>query len=431
MRKFLTLILAIIVLAACGSTGTTTTSTGATATGATTAPATTDAATMAAATASGATAAGSAATMAAATAASDATMAAATTTSDATMAAVTTTSDATMAAAATTAGAMMTSTAAMTSTAGTTGKKLRVGLVTDTGKVNDGTFNQFAYEGMKRAEKDLGVEVNYVETAQQSDYEKNMATFADQKYDLIIGVGFLMGDAIKASATKYPNTMFAIVDSAADTSTLNLKGLVFQEDQAGYLAGVAAALVSKTGKIGVVAGKQIPPVQKYVMGYTAGAKSIKSDIIVKPIYIDSFSDAPKGAESAKSMISDGADVIFGAGGQTGSGGIQAAAAQGVSVIGVDQDEYLTTFKNGATAGSDKLITSALKRVDNAVYQVIKDAAAGQFKGGNAVGTAANGSIDYAPAHKATGVMTSDITGKLDAVKKGLADGSIKTGVTLP
>ncbi|MBA3946978.1 MAG: BMP family ABC transporter substrate-binding protein [Herpetosiphonaceae bacterium] len=371
---------------------------------------------------------------------------AATTASDTTTAGVgsaatmmaTTTSDATMAASATSGGEVMTatsdgtmtSTAAMTTTGTTGGKKIRVGLVTDTGKVNDGTFNQFAYEGMKRAEKDLGVEVNYVETAQQSDYEKNMATFADQKYDLIIGVGFLMGDAIKASATKYPNTMFAIVDSAADTSTLNLKGLVFQEDQAGYLAGVAAALTSKTGKIGVVGGKQIPPVQKYVMGYEAGAKSIKADIVVKSVYIDSFTDAAKGAESAKSMISDGADVIFGAGGQTGSGGIQAAAAQGVNVIGVDQDEYLTTFKNGATAGSDKLITSALKRVDNAVYQVIKDATMGQFKGGNAVGTAANGGIDYAPAHKATAVMTSDITGKLDAVKKGLADGSIKTGVTL-
>ncbi|GAC1384042.1 MAG: hypothetical protein NVSMB42_01520 [Herpetosiphon sp.] len=325
---------------------------------------------------------------------------------------------------------MATSTAAGVASTGTSGKKLRIGLVTDTGKVNDGTFNQFAYEGMKRAEKELGIEVNYVETAQQSDYEKNMTTFADQNYDMIIGVGFLMGDAIKAVATKYPKIKFAIVDFPADPSTPNMKGLVFQEDQAGYIAGVAAALVSKSGKIGAIGGKEIPPVQKYLKGYEAGAKSIKASMQVKTVYIDSFTDAARGAEAAKSQISDGADVIFGAGGQTGSGGISAAASQGVYVIGVDQDEYNTTFKNGTAAGADKLITSALKRVDNAVYDTIKEAVNGQFKGGNYVGTTANGGIDYAEAHKASTVMTTEVRAKLDQVKKGLADGSIKTNVEI-
>ncbi len=381
MRKLLSLMLAVMLLAACGGTGTATTTT--------TAPAT---------------------AMPAATAMTDMTAAPA----------MTAMTDMTAAPA-------MTAMTDMTAMPG--GKKLRVGLVTDTGKVNDGTFNQFAYEGMKRAEKDLGIEINYVETAQQTDYEKNLSQFAEEKYDLVVGVGFLMGDAVKAAAAKYPNVKFAIVDVTYDPIIPNVKGLAFSEDQAGYLAGAAAALVSKSGKIGVVGGMEIPPVQKYVLGYEAGAKSVKSDIKVSKVYIPSFSDPAKGAENAKSQISDGADVIFGAGGQTGSGGIAAAAQQNVFVIGVDQDEFLTTFKNGSAPGADKIITSALKRVDNAVYAVIKDTVEGKFSSDNYVGTAANGGVDFAPANKST-ALTPEITAKLNEIKKGLADGSIKTNVTL-
>ncbi len=307
-----------------------------------------------------------------------------------------------------------------------TGATLRIGLVTDVGKVTDGTFNQYAYEGLKRAETELGVQIDFVETTNSSDYEKNIDQFATQKYDLIIGVGFLMGDAIKASAAKYPDLKFAIVDFAYDPTITNVKGLVFNEDEAAFLVGALAAQLSKSGKIGAVGGIEIPPVQKFLLGYEAGAKYINPDIEVMTVYVPSFTDPAQGSEAAKNQISEGADVIFGAGGQTGSGAIQAAAEQGVFVIGVDQDEYNTTFKKGP---APMLASSALKRVDNAVFEVIKELVDGKFAGGLYIGTAANGGVDYAPFHDA--VISAEIKAKLDEIKAALADGSLKTGVTLP
>jgi basic membrane protein A len=303
---------------------------------------------------------------------------------------------------------------------------LRIGLVTDVGKVTDGTFNQYAYEGLKRAEKELGVQIDFVETTNSSDYEKNIDQFATQKYDLIIGVGFLMGDAIKASAAKYPDLKFAIVDFAYDPTIPNVKGLVFNEDEAAFLVGALAAQLSESGKIGVVGGIEIPPVQKFVLGYEAGAKFINPDIEVAKVYVPSFTDPAQGAEAAKNQISEGADVIFGAGGQTGSGAIQAAAEQGVFVIGVDQDEYNTTFKKGP---APKLASSALKRVDNAVFEVIKELVDGKFEGGLYIGNAANGGVDYAEFHDAE--ISDEIKTKLDEIKADLASGKIKTGVKLP
>lgn len=321
-------------------------------------------------------------------------------------------------------------TAGATAETGTTGK-LKVGLVTDVGKINDGTFNQFAYEGLKRAEADLDIEIAYIETQAQADYDKNFAQFADQGFDVVIGVGFLMGDAVKAAAEKYPDIKFAIVDFAYDPALPNVEGLVFAEDEAGYLAGALAAQLTQSGTIAVVGGIEIPPVQKYVIGYTNGAKSINPDINVQSVYIDSFTDRARGAEAARSFIAEGADVIFGAGGQTGSGGIQAAAQDGIYVIGVDQDEYLTTFQKGTTPGADKIASSALKRVDVAVYNAIKAAVDGTFKGGTQLFNAANDGVGLAESHDAGSAITPEIQAKLDEIQKGLADGSIKTNVVLP
>ena len=167
------------------------------------------------------------------------------------------------------------------------------------------------------------------------------------------------------------------------------------------------------------------------MGYENGAKSIKPDIEVRKVYIDSFTDRARGAEAAKDFISQGADVIFGAGGQTGSGAIQAAAQQGVWVIGVDQDEYNTTFQRGAAPGSDKLLTSAMKRVDNAWFQAIEDAQAGTFEGGTVAFDAAGQGVGLAPFHDTEDDIPADVKTKLNDILKGLADGSIKTGVNIP
>ncbi len=312
------------------------------------------------------------------------------------------------------------------------GAKLKVGLVTDVGKVNDGTFNQFAYEGLKRAGTELGVEINYIETTASADYDKNLEQFASQNYDMIIAVGFLMGDALKGAAAKHPNIKYAIVDFAYDPVISNVRGLVFAEDQAGYLAGALAAAMSQTNIIGVVGGIEgVPAVKKFVLGYTNGAKSIKPDIQVRSVYIDSFVDRARGAEAAKSFIAEGADVIFGAGGQTGSGAIQAAAQAGVWVIGVDQDEYGTTFQNGSALGSEKILSSAGKRVDNAVFSAIKSAQDGSFVGGTQLYDAASNGVGLTPFHKAEDSIPAEVKTQLDAILKGLADGSIKTGVTVP
>ncbi|MFD3162954.1 BMP family protein [Herpetosiphon sp. NSE202] len=326
-----------------------------------------------------------------------------------------------------TAAATTVATAEATTGGGAT-SEIKIGLVTDVGKVDDGTFNQFAFEGLKRAETELGVKIDYIETIDPKDYEKNIEQFASQGYDLIIGVGFLMGDAIKAAAAKYPDLKFAIVDFAYEPALANVKGLVFSEDESAFIGGALAAMVSKSGKIGAVGGKeQVPAVKKFVLGYEAGAKYVNPDIQVMTVYIDSFTDPTAGGEAAKTQIAEGADVIFGAGGQTGSGAIKTAADNDVFVIGVDQDEYNTTFKKGP---APKLITSAMKRVDNAVFEVVKEVVDGKFEGGVYFGNAANGGIDYAPFHDAESALPADAKAKLDEIKKGLADGSIKTGVTL-
>ena len=156
----------------------------------------------------------------------------------------------------------------------------------------------------------MGVETAFIETQAQADYAKNLDQFASQKFDVIIGVGFLMGDAVKAAAEKNPNIKYAIVDFAYDPAVTNVEGIVFAEDEAGYLAGVLAASMSKSGTIAVVGGVEgVPAVQKFVKGYTNGAKSVNADIQVKQVYIDSFTDRARGAEAAKGFIADGADAV--------------------------------------------------------------------------------------------------------------------------
>lgn len=304
-------------------------------------------------------------------------------------------------------------------------------LVTDVGKVNDGTFNQFAYEGMTQAADDFDLETTYIETQAQTDYEANIQTCLDSQYDAVITVGFLITDATLAAANANPNVYFIGVDQFYQDAPPNIVGIQFREDQAGYLAGVMAALMTKSNTIGGVYGIAIPPVIKYRNGYEQGAKYINPDIQALGVYIDDFYDPARGAETARQMVSEGADVIFGAGGPTGSGGIKEAASEGVYVIGVDQDEYYTTFGNGETPGAEYLITSAMKRVDVAVYASIEalvngDLATFQGDAGNRVFSAANDGVGFAPPHDAE--VPEAVTAQMDQILAGLADGSIETGV---
>ncbi|HEX4690465.1 MAG TPA: BMP family ABC transporter substrate-binding protein, partial [Solirubrobacteraceae bacterium] len=210
-------------------------------------------------------------------------------------------------------------------------KPIKVGLVTDIGGLQDRSFNQLANEGIQRAQKDLGVQIRVLTSKSNGDYVPNLSTLAQQKYDLVIGVGFLMADAMDTVASKFPNTKFAIID--VDQSTLkhkpkNVEGLLFKEQQSGYLAGYLAGLYTKSkgGKqvIGSVGGQKIPPVDHYIAGYQAGAKAANPNIQTLNAYSQDFVDQAKCKELALNQIQQGSQVEFQVAGQCGLGVIDAA-----------------------------------------------------------------------------------------------------------
>lgn len=300
----------------------------------------------------------------------------------------------------------------------------RVGLVTDVGKVDDHTFNESAYRGMVRAVQEFGLKSAFIETQQPTDYDKNIEQFAVANYDMIITVGFMLGDATKKMAQKYPNVRFAIVDFAYNPPLDNVIGLIFAEEQSGFMAGALAGLMTRSKILGMVAGVEIPPVIRFRKGYEAGIKHVCANCDVLGVYIDSFIDPARGKTAAMSQIDEGADVIFGGGGTTGSGAILGATQAGVWAIGVDQDEYLTTFKQGRTPGSDKLLSSAMKRVDNAVYGAVKRAVQGTFSGGTVKFDASSGGIGLAPFHETGASVPDEVKTKLQEIAADLQSGKL-------
>lgn len=303
-------------------------------------------------------------------------------------------------------------------------------LVTDVGKINDGTFNQFAYEGAKKAADEFGLNFKYIETVATTDYAKNINTCVSEGFKAIVTVGFLIADATAEAAKANPDVYFMGVDqSVPDPAPKNLTALVFREDQSGFLAGALAAQMSKSGTVAGVYGVEIPPVKKFRNGFENGAKFINPDIKILGTYNESFTTPDVGGANAKQFIGEGADVIFGAGGPTGSGGITAAAQAGVYVIGVDQDEYTTSFGGGKSPGADKIISSAVKRVDQAVYLSVKSLVEGgkDFTGGAyLVMSAANGGVGFAPKHDSD--VPDAVTEYMNDILVGLKHGWIDTGV---
>ncbi len=323
-------------------------------------------------------------------------------------------------------------TAAPTTAAG--GEKLRIGLVTDLGRVNDGTFNEFAHKGAERAAQEFGLEYRYIETQAQADYEQNIQTFVNEQYDVIITVGFLIQDATLKAAKEHPEIKFIGVDQFfpegdAEQSAPNLVGLQFREDQAGFLAGAMAGMMTQSGTVAIVAGQEIPPVKKFRNGFENGARYVRPDVNLLGVYLESFIKPELGVSAAQQFIGEGADVIFGAGGPTGTGGIREAATQGVYVIGVDQDEFTTTFGSGSSPGADKILTSAIKRVDVAVYDQIQKIVNDEFKGGGiALYEAANDGVGYADFHLAADAIPEGVKQRMAEILEQLADGTLTTGV---
>jgi basic membrane protein A len=295
----------------------------------------------------------------------------------------------------------------------------KVGLSTDIGGLNDRGFNHLAYVGLQRAATGLNVKTRVVQATSAADYVPNLAALAKQGYNLIIGVGFTEIQALETVAKEFPHTHFAIVDvSNADEGSLpNVEGLLFKEQEAGYLAGYAAGLAAKErgGKaVSSVGGEKQPPVDRYIAGFQAGAKAADPGIQTLNGYSQDFSAQQKCKEVALNQIQAGSVVVFQVAGGCGLGALDAAREQGVWGIGVDADQgYLGSY----------VLTSALKRVDTAVYQSIKDAVAGRFKGGkDAVYSLAQNGVGIG---KFSSKAPAGIAQKVEQVRKQIVDGKIK------
>jgi len=299
-----------------------------------------------------------------------------------------------------------------------------VGLVTDVGEVDDKSFNQSANDGVLQAEKELGAQVKYIETKDAKDYQSNIELFADQGYDVIVTVGFAIGEATGQEAAKYPDIKFIGVDQFQAETVDNVAGLIFAEDKSGFLAGALAGMMSKSGIIAAVLGTDlVPPVVAFKEGYEAGAKYVNPDINVISTYhpggLDvAFTDPEWGATTSKQATDQGADVVFGAGGKTGNGAIiEVAGNPGLYCIGVDTDQWLTVPE-----AHPCLISSAMKLITPGVFGLIKSAQEGSFPAGNTVGP-----VGLAPFHDFEDKVPQDVKDKLEEIDKGLKDGTIETG----
>jgi basic membrane protein A len=292
---------------------------------------------------------------------------------------------------------------------------IRVAVVTDIGGLNDKGFNALAAKGLADAKTQLGVQGRVFISKSAGDYIPNLSTPARQGYDLVIANGFLMGDSLAAVAKRFPNTAFAIIDFpwvALKGKPKNARGLIFRENEAGYLAGIAAKAVSKSKTVSSVGGQAVPAVVAFLAGYKSGAKGDK----VLSAYSEDFVDQAKCKEIALNQISQGADVVFAAAGGCGLGALQAAKEQGKWGIGVDNDQ--------AFLGSH-ILTSATKKVDLAVFTTIEQVQEDSFKGGtDGIFTVKNGGVGFgkvsvkAPKRKA-------LIAKLTAVSRQIAAGKIK------
>jgi basic membrane protein A and related proteins len=299
--------------------------------------------------------------------------------------------------------------------------QIKVGLVTDIGQLNDRGFNQLAYQGLKRAQRELGVKGRVLQSASAAEYVPNMTTLARQGYDLIIGVGFAQGDAVDNAALQFPKTQFLIID--VDQASLkhkpkNVDGLLFREQEVGYLAGYLAGLQTKRdgGKnvIGSVGGMKEPPVDRFIAGYQAGAQASDPGVKLLNGYSQDWDDQAKCKELALNQIQAGARVVFQVAGGCGLGALDGAREHDVWGIGVDADQSFL---------GPHILTSAMKRVDQGVFLAIKDIVDGNWQGGR--------NLTYGLKENGVGlgkvspkVAKADVA-KVDQVRREIADGKIQ------
>ena len=296
--------------------------------------------------------------------------------------------------------------------------EFKVGLVLDRGGKDDKSFNSSAYQGAIRAKEKLGVFVKYVEAADDNAFEPMLRAFAQRDFDLIIGIGFAQKEAIKKVAAQFPKKHFAIIDAQVDEP--NVRSLMFEEHEGAFLVGAIAAMTSKTGKIGFVGGMDIPLIRRFHMAYEAGAKKINPQITILANYVGITSEAwnnpPKGKELAVAQYDSGADIVFAAAGASGLGVFDAAEEKRKFAIGVDANQDWT--KPGL------ILTSMLKRVDQAVYTTIEESKSGAFSGGVKRFGLANKGIDYSVDQYNEKILTEAVRKRADELKADIIAGKI-------
>ncbi len=310
------------------------------------------------------------------------------------------------------------------------GSDVRPALVLDIGGLGDQSFNDSAYAGLQRAKKEFNAETETLESSAATDYVNNLTQLADQGYDPVFAVGFLMTDAVNEIAPQYPDTNFAIVDSVVEPK--NAASLVFREQEGSYLAGVVAGLMTQEKTqyttpgdkvVGFLGGQESELIGKFQAGYEAGVESVCSDCEVLVQYAgstpDAFNDPARGKEISLQQINDGADIIYHASGATGAGLFDAAKEQKAFAIGVDSDQ-------GKLVPDAPILTSVVKRVDNAVYQAISDANDGSFPGGEVIdlGLKEKG-LSLAPFRRFDGDVPQNAKDEVDSAQKGIINGDIK------
>jgi basic membrane protein A len=306
-------------------------------------------------------------------------------------------------------------------------KTIKVALITDTGGLNDRSFNSLSYAGLQRAEKELGIQGDVVQSNSEADYVPNLTKFAQQGFNLVIAVGFLMTDAVEQVSKQYPNTKFLILDVPV-TDRANVVGAVFKTEQSAYLAGAMAGLLERASGVakmneknvvGVVGGMQIPPVTEYIAGFQQGVKKTNPSGTVLIKWTNSFTDQALGSQIAQSEISSGADIVFQLAGGAGIGVITAAKTAGVYAIGADADQsYLAP---------NTVLTSTLKGVDTATYDVIQQVQNNQFKSGVQSFDLADGGIGLA---KFNSVVSQDIINQVNTLATQIKNGTLKVSANM-
>ena len=293
------------------------------------------------------------------------------------------------------------------------GTGFKIGMVTDVGGVNDGSFNQSAWEGLQRAGEAFGCEVKYIESKGDADYVPNIESFLDEDYDLIVCVGYMMADAVRDAAELYPDQKFAIIDDASNADLDNVTCMMFEQEQASYLVGLAAGYTTESNVVGFVVGQANETMNSFGYGYLAGVLDANPDATILQYNANSFGDASAGKTAVNTMVTKGADVVFHAAGGTGLGVIDGCKENGIWAIGVDSDQ--------SPLAPETILTSALKRVDNACYDATKKAILGTLEGGVATYDLAAGGVDIAPT---TDNLSKDVLEKIEDAKKDIIAGDL-------